>query len=72
MWNALVRFFSFISGLYLLYIAFLFIKWYIKMHFHPKWFWVFWIYTFIVIYMYAGQASSYTSMHGDFYIQKRY
>ena len=38
-----------LSGIYLFYIAFLFITWYVKMHFHPKWFWIFWIYTAIVI-----------------------
>jgi len=44
-------FLKFLSGLYLIYLAFYFLYWYIKMHFHPKWFWVFWIWTFLAIYL---------------------
>lgn len=40
---------KFLSGLYLIYLVFYFLFWYIKMHFHPKWFWAFWIYTIFLL-----------------------
>ena len=33
------------------YLAIVFITWYIKMHKHPKWWWVFWLNTICAIYM---------------------
>ena len=33
------------------YLAIVFITWYIKMHNHPKWWWVFWLNTICAICM---------------------
>jgi hypothetical protein len=53
-----------LSGLYLFYIAFLFLGWYIKMHFHPKWFWAFWIYSIIVIVAYCNHSYIHDLQYG--------
>ena len=45
---------SFIGHVFLFYYAFEFIKWYIKMHFNLKWFWVFWLNTFLSAFIYIN------------------
>lgn len=38
-------------------LAFVFIGWYIKMHFHPKWFPLFWIYTALSLALYFNHQA---------------
>ncbi len=56
--KAILGFLKFLSGLYLIYLAFYFLFWYCKMHFHPKWFWAFWIYSALTICMYYNQKKT--------------
>ena len=45
--NSFLKILSFLTGLYLIYLVLWFFVWYIKMHFHPKWWWAFWMYTLL-------------------------
>jgi len=63
---------KFLSGLYLIYLAFYFLYWYIKMHFHPKWFWAFWIYTFFVISIYINDQKKTQEDYNQEYINIMY
>jgi hypothetical protein len=65
-------FLKFLSGLYLIYLAFYFLYWYIKMHFHPKWFWAFWIYTFFVISIYINDQKKTQEDYNQEYINIMY
>lgn len=44
----------FIGNIFLIYFAFVFLIWYIKGHFNRKWFWAFWLNTFLSITMYIN------------------
>jgi hypothetical protein len=54
------NFFNFISGLFLFYLVFLFLKWYIKGHF-GKYFIFFWLNTFISTCVYFSQKAKHGS-----------
>ena len=47
--NAFLGILKIFEGFALVYLAFLFLGWYIKMHFHKKWFLLFWLNTIICI-----------------------
>lgn len=49
--RTLLKFLRFLGNIALIYLAFYFLFWYIKMHFNPKWFWIFWLNTIISIIM---------------------
>jgi hypothetical protein len=51
--RTLLNLLKLLSNLYLFAMAFIFLGWYIKMHFHPKWFWAFWLNTIVAIVMYV-------------------
>jgi hypothetical protein len=51
MWNKIVSIFRFLEGVVLFYLAFIFIKWYVKGHF-GKYFIFFWLNTIIAFVMY--------------------
>lgn len=52
--KGILGFLRFLGNIALIGLAFYFLYWYIKMHFHPKWFWAFWLNTFISIGMYIS------------------
>ncbi len=51
MWNKIVSIFRFLEGVVLFYLAFVFIKWYVKGHF-GKYFIFFWLNIIIAFVMY--------------------
>ena len=52
--KGLLSFFRFLGNIALIYLAFYFLFWYIKMHFNKKWFWAFWLNTILSIFMYIS------------------
>ena len=75
MLKAIGSFFRFLEGVTLIGLAFWFLGWYIKMHFNPKWFWLFWINTIMSISMYCTHASNLeknTKKRNDIWDEKYY
>lgn len=52
--KGILSFFRFLGNIALIYLAFYFLFWYIKMHFNKKWFWIFWLNTVLSIIIYLN------------------